>query len=162
MNARDAVHAGRVLKVIEAITQPARFDSIAGNMMDLHSSQLRTILTAMVSEGQLELTEAGKYRVAKRASPTPPAAPAVIEDKAVVAPTDRSAEGLRGAMFEALDLLRSGQITPKEAAARAAVAGQIVKAAEVQLKFEEMCAKGTIPNVGMRRMALATERAEKD
>ena len=59
---------------------------------------------------------------------------------------DRSAAGLRGALFEQLEKLRNREVDPREAMAFAALAGQIIKAAEVQLKYEQARLENRLPS----------------
>lgn len=48
-------------------------------------------------------------------------------------PTLRSSEGLRNMLFDTLDELREGKISPLEAKARSDIAGEIVKVSKEEL-----------------------------
>lgn len=58
---------------------------------------------------------------------------------------ERTAAGLRDALFDQLERLRDRTCDSEEAKAFALLANGIIGSVEVQLKFEEMKVKGTIP-----------------
>ncbi len=49
----------------------------------------------------------------------------------------RSSMGLRDAMFDELDLLRSGASTPKRAAAASRIAAQIINSKKIEIEYEK-------------------------
>ena len=65
---------------------------------------------------------------------------------------ERSANGLREALFDQLDGLRSKKIQPNEAKAFSGLAQTIIKSVEVQIKYETMKLSGDIPGMGEMKL----------
>ena len=57
-------------------------------------------------------------------------------EKRKVTPTERTSEGLRDTLFDELDAVRSGDSTPQQSNAVAKLSAQIIKAAELDLKYQ--------------------------
>lgn len=58
---------------------------------------------------------------------------------------DRSMDGLREALFDALDQLRAGTIDHIQARAISGVAMTIIKSAEVQIEYEQARLESKVP-----------------
>lgn len=58
---------------------------------------------------------------------------------------ERTASGLRDALFDVLEGLRSGDISHQQARAAAAVAKEIVHSVEVQVEFEKDKQRDKVP-----------------
>ena len=54
--------------------------------------------------------------------------------------TERTSRGLRNALFEQLDLLRSGEVTPTQARAVASIATQILNSARLEIDMHRYVA----------------------
>lgn len=66
---------------------------------------------------------------------------------------ERSANGLRSALFDQLDGLQAKKITANDAKAFSNVAQTIIKSVEVQIKYETMRLAGDLPP-GLAEMKL--------
>ena len=59
---------------------------------------------------------------------------------------ERSAVGLREALFDQLEKLASSEISSQEASAFSKIASEIIKCTEMQLKFEKMRLESEVPS----------------
>ena len=59
---------------------------------------------------------------------------------------EKSAEGLREALFHQLEELTDGKTDAREAVAFAKIAAEIIKCTEMQLKFEQMRLESKVPS----------------
>ena len=59
---------------------------------------------------------------------------------------DRSAVGLREALFKQLEKLGESEISSQEAAAFSKLAAEIIRCTEMQLKFEKMRLESKVPS----------------
>lgn len=71
---------------------------------------------------------------------------------------ERSANGLREALFDQLDSLRAKKIQANEAKAFSNVAQTIIKSVEVQIRYETMRLAGDLPP-GLAEMKLVGNAA---
>lgn len=60
-------------------------------------------------------------------------------------PIERSAAGLREALFDAIDGLRSGKLDVKRANAISSAAGAIIKSMDTQIAFEKLRIDSKVP-----------------
>lgn len=86
----------------------------------------------------------GNYRLTGQKVPT---APKPNAEKPMLARSkiDRSAAGLREALFDAIDGLRSGALDVKQANAIAGAAGTIIKSMDSQIAFERLRMEKKVP-----------------
>lgn len=70
-------------------------------------------------------------------------------------PMQRTAAGLRELLFEQIDGLRAGKVSPTDAKAIAAVAGTILKSVEVEMAFREQQKELRADGVEIGEMSLA-------
>lgn len=52
--------------------------------------------------------------------------------------TEKTSEGLRNTLFDAIDKLRSGKIKPQEAKAMASLAGQIISTVNMEIAIAQL------------------------
>lgn len=52
--------------------------------------------------------------------------------------TDRTSDGLRHSLFDAIDKVRSGEMTPQNAKAIASLAGQIVATVNMEISIAQL------------------------
>lgn len=71
-------------------------------------------------------------------------------------PLPRTLAGVRTALFEALERLRSGDLSPTEATATSGLAKEIINAAALQLKYEDAYHHGRIGKT-LREIELAPD-----
>lgn len=65
---------------------------------------------------------------------------------------ERTASGLRDALFDQLDGLNAKKVTHQEARAFASVTANILKSVEVQLKFQQMHKDGMAPTLAPMKL----------
>jgi hypothetical protein len=109
-----------------------RFDGV-------HSEILTSSLRALAREGRIS-KDGSMWRLLASAAP---AVKAAITEKAVR--IERSAAGLREALFDAIDGLRSGKLDVKQSNAIATAAGTILKSIDTQVAFERLRLDKKIP-----------------
>ena len=59
---------------------------------------------------------------------------------------ERSAVGLREALFKQLEKLDNSEISPQDAAAFSKLAAEIIRCSEMQMKFEKMRLESQVPS----------------
>ena len=64
---------------------------------------------------------------------------------AIATKVDRTSSGLRGVLFDALDDLRAGKMTPRNAAAVASLASQIVNVSKLEMIYDRFGDKNREP-----------------
>jgi hypothetical protein len=133
----------------------------------LHDELWGGALRGLVRDGMI-VKELGEYRATDKsplgpsasASPVSTAPPALKVPQKVNGKIDRSADGLREALFDAIDGLRSGAIDEKRANAIANQANVILKSIDTQVAFERLRLEKKAPEALPPMKLVANDQAK--